>query len=127
MVALSTTEAEYISLSEAIREGLWLKGLSEELGFGKDSVEIHYDSQSAIALSKNVVFHERLKHVAVRYHFGRDQIKKGVIRVLKISTACNPADIFNQGTCGNRKSHCRVPCKQGKSENPSFPEVPDIC
>ena len=37
VVALSTTEAEYISLSNAIREGLWLKGFSEELGFGKDS------------------------------------------------------------------------------------------
>lgn len=43
-----------------------------------------------------MVFHERLKHVAVKYHFGRDRIKKGVIRVLKISTACNPADVFTK-------------------------------
>lgn len=96
VVALSTTEAEYISLSEAIREGLWLKGLAEELGFKQESVEICCDSQSAIALSKNAVFHERTKHMAVKYNFGRDWIKKGVIKVTKIATEVNPADIFTK-------------------------------
>lgn len=65
VVALSTTEAEYISLSESIREGIWLKGFAKELGFVQDSVEIYCDSQSTIALSKNAVFHERMKHMAM--------------------------------------------------------------
>ena len=53
VVALSTTEAEYIALTEAIKEALWLKGLLGELGFQQDSVEVLCDSQSAIHLSKN--------------------------------------------------------------------------
>ena len=96
VVALSSTEAEYISMSEAIREGVWLKGLAEELGFGQETVDIFCDSQSAIALSKNAVFHERSKHVATKYHYGRDLIKKGVVHVLKIATANNPADVFTK-------------------------------
>lgn len=94
VVALSTTEAEYISLSEAIQEVLWLKSLVEKLGFKQESVEIYCDSQSAIALSKNEVFHERTIHMAVKYNFGRDWIRKGVIKVTKIATAYNPTDIF---------------------------------
>lgn len=75
---------------------MWLKGLAEELGFGQETVDIFCDSQSAIALSKNDVFHERSKHMATKYHFGRDLIKEGIVRVLKIATAYNPADIFTK-------------------------------
>ncbi|CAA7015068.1 unnamed protein product [Microthlaspi erraticum] len=96
IVALSSTEAEYIALSEAVKEGVWLKRFAEELGFPQDSVEIHCDSQSAIALSKNAVHHERTKHVAVKYHFIRDLISCGEVQVLKIPTAYNPADIFTK-------------------------------
>ena len=66
------------------------------MGFGQETVDIFCDSQSAIALSKNAVFHERSKHVATKYHYGRDLIKKGVVRVLKIATANNPADVFTK-------------------------------
>lgn len=96
VVALSTTEAEYIALSEAVKEGVWLKRFAEELGFPQDTVEIFCDSQSAIALSKNAVFHERTKHMATKYHFIRDLIKVGEVQVLKIATANNPADIFTK-------------------------------
>ena len=96
MVALSTTEAEYIALSEAVKEGVWLKRFVEELGFPQDTVEIYCDSQSAIALSKNAVFHERTKHMATKYHFIRDLIKVGKVQALKIATPNNPADIFTK-------------------------------
>lgn len=96
VVALSTTEAEYIALSESVKEGVWLKRFAEELGFPQASVEVFCDSQSAIALSKNDVFHERTKHVATKYHFIRDLISVGEVQVLKIATANNPADIFTK-------------------------------
>lgn len=57
VVALSTTEAEYMSLSEAVREAIWLKGVCEEWGFKQDAVEVHCDSQSTIYLAKNNMFH----------------------------------------------------------------------
>ena len=96
VVALSTTEAEYIALSDAVKEGVWLKHFAEELGFPQDSVEIFCDSQSGIALSKNAVYHEKTKHVATKYHFIRDLITAGEVQVLKIATEYNPADIFTK-------------------------------
>ena len=71
-MALSTTEAEYVALTEAIKEGMWLQGITKELGFKEHVVTVHCDSQSAIHLSKNSAFHERTKHIDVRLHFVRD-------------------------------------------------------
>ncbi|CAA7062683.1 unnamed protein product [Microthlaspi erraticum] len=96
VVALSTTESEYMSLTEAVKEAVWLKGLMKEFGYDQKSVEIFCDSQSAIALSKNNVHHERTKHIDVKYHFIRDVIADGDVEVLKISTEKNPADIFTK-------------------------------
>ena len=71
VVALSTTEAEYIANTKAVKEGLWLKGIINELVFYQRKVVIYYDSQSAIHLSRNSVFHKRTKHIDVRLHFVR--------------------------------------------------------
>lgn len=96
VVALSTTEAEYMALTEAVKEAIWLKGLAAEMGFEQESMEVMCDSQSAIALSKNSVHHERTKHIDVRYHFIREKIAEGNVKVVKISTTWNPADIFTK-------------------------------
>lgn len=96
VVALSTTESEYMSLTEAVKEVVWLKGLLKEFGYDQKSVEIFCDSQSAIALSKNNVHHERTKHIDVKCHFIREIIASGDIDVVKISTEKNPADIFTK-------------------------------
>ena len=96
VVALSTTEAEYIALTEAIKEAIWIKGIINELGIKSSSVKLYCDSQSAIHLSKNTMFHERTKHIDVRLHFVRDIISQDIIRVEKVSTLDNPADIFTK-------------------------------
>lgn len=93
MVALSTMEAEYISLTEATKEAVWLKELMNELGFKQGVVDIHCDSQSAIALAKNDVHHERTKHIHRRFHYIRDTITDEETKVLKIST------IHDRRTC----------------------------
>lgn len=69
VVALSTTESEYIALTEAINEAFWLKGFVEELEGKKLKTEVMCDSQSAICLSKNQPFHEMTKHIDARFHF----------------------------------------------------------
>lgn len=61
-----------------------------------DTVEIFCDSENAIALSKNNVHHERTKHVQNKYHFIKEKIEEGIIRVTKIGTLINPADIFTK-------------------------------
>ena len=62
MVALSTTETEYIAVSKDIKEAMWLKGLTNELLGTVVDATLMCDNQSAIHLSKNQTYHERTKH-----------------------------------------------------------------
>lgn len=96
VVALSSTEAEYILLTEAVKEAIWLKGLMGELGISHGPVQVWCDSQSAICLSRNAVFHERTKHMRAKYDFIQDIIDEGEIDVVKIHTSRNPADILTK-------------------------------
>ncbi|KAK4409459.1 Retrovirus-related Pol polyprotein from transposon TNT 1-94 [Sesamum angolense] len=93
IVALSTTEVEYIAITEAFKEALWLEGLLKEIGFLKQKVTIFSDSQSRIQLCKNPVFHDRTKHIDVRYHFIRDIVENGTVNLEKIRSEENPADM----------------------------------
>ncbi|XP_073130842.1 secreted RxLR effector protein 161-like [Henckelia pumila] len=105
VVALSTTEAEYISLTKAVKEGIWITGFVTEMGLVQNDVTIFCDSQSAIHLSKNSVFHERTKHIDVRLHFLRDIIFRGLVKVLKIDTMINPADILTKEVPVSKLQH----------------------
>ena len=64
-VALSTTEAEYMAIGEATRKVIWLRGVVGSFGVTRMSgvITIHSDSQNAIYLVKNLVFHKRTKHI----------------------------------------------------------------
>ena len=68
-ISLSTTKAEYIALTEAVREAIWLGGLLDEFGVGHKQISIYSGSQSVVSLAKNPVFHVRTKHINVHYHF----------------------------------------------------------
>ena len=106
VVALSTTEAEYIAVTEAIKEAIWLQGLLSEINVFKGKSIIYTDSQSALHLCKNPVFHERTKHIEVKYHFIRDQISDGVVEVDKVSTEDNPADMGTKTVPYSKLKHC---------------------
>ena len=62
-VSLSTIEAEYIAISKAAKEMIWLKNFLKELGKEQNSSALFSDRQSAIHLAKNLVFHTRTKHI----------------------------------------------------------------
>ena len=94
-MALSTTEAEYIAATETAKETLWMRGLVTD-GIKVDSVIVNCDSQSAIHLSKNQVYHERTKRIDVRMHFLRDEIAKGKISLRKVPTEENTADALTK-------------------------------
>ena len=76
-IALSAIEAEYMAVSHACKEAIWLKGLLGELGKVQDKVIIFFDSQSAIHLTKNLAYHKRIKHIEIKYHFVRQVIDGG--------------------------------------------------
>jgi len=67
-LTLSTTKAEFIVITEACKELLWLKKLLQELGFRQDNYSLLVDSQSVIHLGKNPTFHSGSKHIDLRYH-----------------------------------------------------------
>jgi len=65
-VTLSTTEAEYMTLTEAVKEASWLQDLMDDLGIEQDFLWVHCDSMSAIYLTKNQVYHARTKYINVK-------------------------------------------------------------
>ncbi|XP_042038299.1 secreted RxLR effector protein 161-like [Salvia splendens] len=93
IVALSTTESEYIALTEAMKEIVWLKGVLSELKFVKFSPTVFSDSQSSIKLCKNNVFRDKTKHIDVRFHYIRDIVEKCEVFLQKVHTDINPADM----------------------------------
>ncbi|BAT73418.1 hypothetical protein VIGAN_01089700 [Vigna angularis var. angularis] len=96
IVALSTTEAEYVAVTEASKELIWLQGLLTELGFIQEKTVLHSDSQSAIHLAKNSTFHSRTKHIDLRYHFIRSLLEDEVLTLRKILGSKNPADMLTK-------------------------------
>ena len=64
------------------------------------------DSQSAIHLAKNQVYHARTKHIDVRYHFVREIIEEGGFLVQKIKTDDNPADMLTKVVTMIKFNHC---------------------
>ncbi|XP_050546151.1 uncharacterized protein LOC126908280 [Daktulosphaira vitifoliae] len=78
-VALSTTEAEYMALSQAVQELTWLTLLTSDLLETQGETPVLYaDNQSAIKLVKNPEFHKRTKHIDVRYHYIREKFNEGM-------------------------------------------------
>jgi len=96
IVALSTTEAEYVAVTEASKEMIWVQGFLEELGQRCEKGALHSDSQSAIFLAKNPAFHSRTKHIELRYHFIRSLLDSGQLTLEKIQGVRNPADMLTK-------------------------------
>lgn len=105
-VALSTTEAEYMAISEASKEMIWLKNFLEELGKKQADSALYSDSQSAIHLAKNPVFHARTKHIQLRYHFTRELISNGTLSLKKILGSKNPADMLTKVVTNEKLKLC---------------------
>src|SRR5258707_10167548 len=88
-VALSTCEAEYMAMSKASTEAMWLRKLLHEVDFSTPSTPpqtnlginikpmLYADNQGAIALTENPVFHNKTKHVENRYHYIRERVAEG--------------------------------------------------
>ena len=97
-VALSSTEAEYMALSEATQEAVWLKAFMNEIGeaTGMDPLTVYEDDQSAIALAKNPEFHKRTKHIDIRYHFVREKVEDNQVTLEYCPTQDMLADIMTK-------------------------------
>nr|GEW16252.1 copia protein [Tanacetum cinerariifolium] len=95
-MALSTTEAKYVSLSACCAQVLWMRTQLTDYGFYFNKIPIYCDSKSAIAISCNPVLHSRTKHIVVRYHFIKEHVEKGTIELYFVKTDYQLADLFTK-------------------------------
>lgn len=97
IVALSTTEAEYIATISCATQGIWMKRILDKIGKNHDDcIVIRCDNSSTIQLSKNPVFHGRSKHIEVRFHYLRDQTREGRVKLIHCGTQDQVADIMTK-------------------------------
>lgn len=100
-VALSTAEAEYIALSCATQEAVWLRQLASELNLKQSKPTVIYeDNQSAISFARNAQVQGRMKHIDIRYHFIQEKVIDGTIEIKYCSTDQMLADILTKGLSG---------------------------
>ncbi|GKA60260.1 hypothetical protein Tco_0759667 [Tanacetum coccineum] len=95
-LAISTTEAEYVSAGKACQQALWMKQALIDYNIRLDDVPIMCDNKGPINLSKNPVQHSRTKHIEIRYHFLRNNVQKGNISIEKVASDDNIADILTK-------------------------------
>ena len=96
-VALSSCEAGFMAGTEAARQAIWLQDLlSEVTGEPCETVLIRIDNQSAIALTRNPVFHGKSKHIHKRYHFIRECVENGQVEVEHVPGEEQKADILTK-------------------------------
>ncbi|OJT08525.1 Retrovirus-related Pol polyprotein from transposon TNT 1-94 [Trametes pubescens] len=108
VVALSSTEAEYIALTHASKEALWLRYLLADMldpDVAKHPLALYGDNRSAIALAKDNVFHPRTKHIDIRFHFIREAVDDGKIALEHRRTEDMPADLFTKALPRPRIEH----------------------
>ena len=97
-VSLSTAEAEYVALSAAAQEAVWLQQLASDL-LNKSIQEttILEDNQSTICLAKKQQVHGRTKHIDIKYHFIRDLVEAGRIKLMYCASEEMVADMLTKG------------------------------
>lgn len=109
-VALSTTEAEYMAMSAATQEAIWIRNMHNEV-YGTrgliGTINIHGDNKSALALSdKTTAYHPRTKHIDIRHHFIRDAVIDNVVKFSYLKTDNMIADNLTKAVSVQQHTIC---------------------
>ena len=103
--------------SMAACEGMWMRKLLSRLFEHElEAIVVHCDNQSGIRLSENLVFHDRSKHIDIKYHFLGDFVQRGTIQLEYIQTDEQVVDIFTKALC--KQSFLKFRDKLGLLLNP---------
>ena len=110
IVALSTTEADYVSAVSAGSEAIWIRQLLTELGYEPSGpTTLHMDNQSAIQVARNPEHHGRMKHLDLRFYWLRDAVKNGTLSIDYVPIDSMAADILTKSLS---KVKVEEACKQ---------------
>ncbi|GKA43340.1 reverse transcriptase domain-containing protein [Tanacetum coccineum] len=109
-MVMSTTKAEYVSLSAFCSQVIWMRTQLTDYGFHFNNIPIYCDSKSAIAISCNPVQQSRTKHIVVRYHFIKEHVEKGTTELYFVKTDYQLADLFTKALPVDRFNYlvCRL-------------------
>ncbi|KAL6318147.1 hypothetical protein AAG906_035652 [Vitis piasezkii] len=108
-ISWSSIEAEYRSVAATTSEINWICSLLTELGITLPTPPVIYcDNVGATYLYSNPVFHSRMKHVAIDYHFIQDQVQSGALRVTHVSSADQLVDTLTKPLPRSRFQELRV-------------------
>lgn len=108
VVALSTTEAEYLAGTEATKEAIWIYYFLSEIGISGHCIipiSLNGDNQSAIALTKNPEYHTRTKHIQGKQLFISEMVEQGFITVQYVPTADMIADTLTKALPRDRYTY----------------------
>ncbi|GJU04891.1 hypothetical protein Tco_1121321 [Tanacetum coccineum] len=94
--AMSTAEAEYVSLSACCAQVIWMHTQLLDYGYKYNRILMYCDSKSAIAISCNPVQHSKTKHIDIRYHFIKEHVEKGTVELYFVGTEYQLADLFTK-------------------------------
>ncbi|GJT79954.1 RNA-directed DNA polymerase, eukaryota, reverse transcriptase zinc-binding domain protein [Tanacetum coccineum] len=94
--AMSSAEAEYVSLSACCAQVIWMRTQLLDYRFRYHKIPIYCDSKSALAISCNLVQHSRTKHINIHYHFIKEHVEKGTIELYFVGTEYQLADLFTK-------------------------------
>ncbi|GKD83225.1 ribonuclease H-like domain-containing protein [Tanacetum coccineum] len=114
-ISKSSTEAEYRALASVTSKAIWILKILKDLKcFNLLPVKVFCDSNSAIKIAANPIFHERTKHLEIDLHFVREKIIAGVIKTVKIETANQIANVLTKGL--DTKQHNMLCYKLGMTD-----------
>ncbi|GJT28720.1 hypothetical protein Tco_0908995 [Tanacetum coccineum] len=100
--AMSTVEAEYVSLSACCAQVIWMRTQLLDYGYKYNRILMYFDSNSAIAISCNPVQHSKIKHIDIRYHFIKEHVEKGTMELYFVGTEYQLADLFTKALLKER-------------------------
>ena len=95
-VAISTCEAEYVAAGSCCSQVLWMQQQLRDYGLNFTQTPIYIDNQSTMSITNNPVKHSKTKHIEIRHHFIRDCAEKNLIKLVKVPTEDNFADLFTK-------------------------------
>lgn len=98
-VALSSTEAEYMAVSDSCKEAMFLRAFINECTGKTCNITLYNDNQSAQKLCSNIISHSRTKHIDIRYHYIRELLDKKIIKLSYLCTEEMVADVFTKALC----------------------------
>ncbi|GJX83048.1 copia protein [Tanacetum coccineum] len=127
--AISTAEAEYVSLSACCAQVIWMRTQLLDYGYKYNKIPMYCNSKSAIAILCNPVQHSRTKHINIWYHFIKEHVEKGTVELYFVETEYQLADLFTKALPKERFEYLvhRIVMIMAQPQRPADVHQDELC